>query len=205
MNINTFIFDLGGVIIDLDEANCYDSFSRLTGFEPNVIRNSVYNSNVFQQYEKGLIDDGEFRAEVNSLFNVELNENEIDLAWNVMLKEIPLGRLELLLALKEKYKVIILSNTNAIHINKFNEILKDVSGKKSLEAFANHVFFSYQLNMRKPDLEIYQEVLRLSKTNASEALFMDDKLENLNGALSVGINTFHITEPNKIFDLQKYV
>jgi glucose-1-phosphatase len=61
------------------------------------------------------------------------------------------------------------------------------------------------LNMRKPDLEIYQEVLRLSKTNASEALFMDDKLENLNGALSVGINTFHITEPNKIFDLQKYV
>ncbi len=122
-----------------------------------------------------------------------------------MLGEIAMERLELLLSLHERHKIVILSNTNAIHINAFNQILEGVSGKNSLRHFADDVLFSHDLNMRKPDMEIYKKTLILCKSKAEDCLFMDDKKENLLGAESIGINTKHITYPNQIFELASYV
>lgn len=203
--INTFIFDLGGVIINLDEKDSYNSLGKIIGKSFSEIQSLVSQSDIFIQHEKGLITDEGFRKGINYLFQCNLFDHQIDSAWNAMLKDIPIERLELLLALRKNHKVIILSNTNAIHIRKFNSILNKVSSENSLNHFADHVFFSHQLNMRKPDIEIYEEVLKRSNSIATESVFMDDKLENLQSANSIGIKTFHITKPDKIFELNKYV
>ncbi len=205
MNINTFIFDLGGVIIGLDEQATIDSFSEATGIPSIEIQQRIERADIFQRYEKGLISDKAFRTGVNKTFNSSLSEEQIDHCWNAMLLSITTQRLDLLSALREKYKVIILSNTNSIHIEAFNKILENVSGKDSLSFFADHVYFSHHLNMRKPDIEIYQKILHLSKTKATEALFMDDKTENLEGASKVGIHTKLISHPDQIFELKQYV
>lgn len=205
MNINTFIFDLGGVIIGLDEQATIDSFSEATGIPPIEIQQRIEGADIFQRYEKGLINDEAFRTGINKTFDSSLSEEQIDHCWNAMLLSITTPRLKLLSALRAKYKVIILSNTNSIHIEAFNKILENVSGKDSLSFFADHVFFSHQLNMRKPDIEIYQEILHLSKTKASEALFMDDKTENLEGASKVGIHTKLIGHPDQVLELRQYV
>lgn len=203
--IKTFIFDLGGVIINLDEKDSYNSLSEIIGLSLADIHSVVSKSDIFIEHEKGLISNDAFRKGVNELFQCNLSGDQIDVAWNAMLKDIPIERLELLLALKKEHKILVLSNTNAIHIRRFNEILMNVSGKKSLEFFADYVFFSHELKMRKPDIEIYEEVLKRSNSEASESIFMDDKVENLESAASLGISTFHVTEPNKIFELKKYV
>jgi FMN phosphatase YigB (HAD superfamily) len=203
--INTFIFDLGGVIIDLEERDSYDNLSKIVGLSLSEIQSVVSQSIIFCQHEKGLISNDVFRKGINDLFQCNLSDDQIDIAWNAMLKNIPIERLELLLALRKNYKVLILSNTNSIHIRKFNEILMSVSGKNSLDYFADYVFFSHELNMRKPDMEIYEEVLKRSNSQASESIFLDDKLENLESAASLGISTFHVTAPGKIFELNKYV
>ena len=203
--INTFIFDLGGVIIDLDEKDSYNSLSKIIGLSHSEIQSVFSQSKIFIQYEKGLISNDAFREGINNLFECNISDDQIDIAWNAMLKNIPIERLELLLALRKKYKILILSNTNSIHITRFNELLERVSGKRSLEHFADYVFFSHELNMRKPDLEIYEEALKRSNSQASESIFMDDKLENLESAASIGIATLHVTEPDKIFELNKYV
>ena len=205
LNIQTFIFDLGGVIIDLDEHATISAFSKMTNVPAPVIFDKISNSATFKLYEKGLITDWQFRMEVNNLFESSASDDRIDEAWNAMLGNIPAERLELLLELKKDHKVIILSNTNAIHENAFNQILKKASGKDSLTSFADHVFFSHRLGMRKPDAEIYQEILHQSNTDPTLALFMDDKQENLNSAESVGIKTMHISFPDQIFELKKYV
>ena len=194
--INTFIFDLGGVIINLEEKDSYNSLSNLIGLSFSEIQSKVAKSDIFVQHEKGLISNEAFRKGVNNLFQCNLSDDQFDIAWNSMLKNIPIERLELLLALRQNHKVLILSNTNAIHIKRFNELLELVSGEKSLESFADYVFFSHELNMKKPDLEIYEEVLKRSYSKASESIFMDDKLENLESAASIGIATLHITEPD---------
>lgn len=205
LNINTFIFDLGGVIIDLDEQATIQSFSKLSKIPEQDILDIVSNSHLFQDYEKGLVSDDVFRKGVNKAFGTTLSDAQIDTCWNAMLKSITIDRLNLLLSLKEKYKVIVLSNTNSIHIKAFNKILEKVSGKDSLTFFAHHVFFSHKLNMRKPDEEIYREILRLSASNPTESLFMDDKLENLRGAHKTGIQTMQINSPDEIFELKRYV
>jgi len=205
LNINTFIFDLGGVIIDLNESATIQAFSKISNKTKEEILSLSQSTDAFINYEKGLINDENFREEIKKLFGSHLDNQGIDDAWNAMLGAIPIERLNLLSQLKEKYKVIILSNTNAIHIRAFNNILKETSGKNSLSYFANFVFFSHKLHIRKPDVEIYRETLKLCDSNAESSLFLDDKVENLLGAKSVGIHTQHILHPNQILELEKYV
>lgn len=205
MKLNNFIFDLGGVIIDLDESATLKSFAKIADKTEDEIKEFYQSTDAFIKYEKGLISDSQFRISLKKFLGIHLTDLEIDEAWNAMLGKIPLERLKLLQSLRSNNKVFILSNTNAIHIKAFNKILNEVSGKKNLNDFADKVFFSHDLQMRKPDIEIYQEVLKLTESKFSESIFMDDKIENLLGAKSVGIHTKHITKPNQIFELEKYV
>ncbi len=204
LNITTFIFDLGGVIINLDENATINAFSEATQIAPEHILKAS-QSDLFLSYEKGLIDDETFRAGINKKFDTQLSDEQIDLCWNAMLGDIPKERTDLMLALRKKHKVIVLSNTNAIHIRAFNKILKKASGKDALAYFADRVFFSHELHLRKPDIEIYERILALSETKPEEALFLDDKKENLIGAERAGINTLHVTTPKQLAELYPYV
>ena len=122
-----------------------------------------------------------------------------------MLGAITPERLQLLSDLRRSHQVFILSNTNSIHERAFNAILQHTSGKPSLHHVADRVYFSHEMHMRKPDVEIYQQVLAQSGAHPAETLFMDDKPANLQGATQAGISTLHITTPNDILGLRKYV
>jgi putative hydrolase of the HAD superfamily len=206
VNIKTIIFDLGGVVINLDPDKTAAAFGRLTSLATTKVY-EIYNNHpeVFLNYEKGLMSSEEFRMGVNEVFGAKMSDYEIDSAWNAMLLELPIGRLDLLLQLRKKYKVAILSNTNSIHVTAFNQTILEVSGKPDLYHFADEVYFSHDLKMRKPDIEIYEEVLLKSETNANESLFLDDTLANIECAKSIGIQTMHITHPDQIFNLKSYV
>lgn len=205
MNIKTIIFDLGGVILDLDFKKTPEAFSQLTGWKPEDIFQLYFKPGLFQDYEKGLISDQELRLGINKLFGTHLTDQQIDEAWCAMLGAVPKARLDFMNQLRKDYKVIVLSNTNAIHVDAFNKTIKEVSDKDSLDAFVDEVYFSHELNMRKPDLEIYEEVLKLSGTSANQALFLDDTQANLDGAAQLGIQTLLITQPDHIFNLTAHV
>lgn len=205
MNIKTIIFDLGGVIIDLDFNKTPQAFSQLTGRPFDEIYPLYFKPGLFQDYEKGLISDGELRSGINQLLDTDLSDRQIDKAWCAMLGQVPKSRLEFMAELTANYKVLVLSNTNAIHVRAFNQIILEASGKSSLEAFADEVYFSHELHMRKPDAEIYEEVLRRSGSKASECLFLDDTQANLATAAQLGINTLHIAHPDHIYNLNQHV
>ena len=205
LNIKTIIFDLGGVIIDLDESATYHALANLGAKTYDEVVQIAYNEPIFREYEMGLVDDVTLRNGMRSIFGKKLKNQQIDDAWNAMLGAIPKTRLNLLVKLRTKFHVAILSNTNHIHELAFNQILKKSSNQPSLHSFVDQVFFSHEMNMRKPDLEIYQKVLELTETKPTEALFLDDKLENLRGAQAAGLQTMHINSPDEIFKLNKYV
>jgi putative hydrolase of the HAD superfamily len=190
--IKTIIFDLGGVIINLYVEKTISAFAQLSGLSEKEVEEAYLSADVFKQYEKGLISDDEFRQSLRSSFNLKATDDEIDHAWNSMLGEIPGDRIESIKNLRQNYKCIVLSNTNAIHEKAFHKILSASFPYQHLSDLFHEVYFSHDLNQRKPNLEIYQNVLNLSQTQSTDALFMDDGQVNLDSAAEMGIHTLHI-------------
>jgi putative hydrolase of the HAD superfamily len=202
-NIKTIIFDLGGVIIDLDVNRTINSFASISGLSYPEVKNLYTSDPAFTQYERGLIDSATFRNGAKKLFNSSnVPDSVLDDAWNAMLVNIPKGKLELLLKLKERYTVMILSNTNAIHVDYINKkMLPQVVTENSFDPFAHKVYYSHLLNLRKPDPKIYEHVMQENKLNGAETIFLDDNKENIGAAKEVGIGTIHIDHPDKVYEI----
>ncbi|HET8860271.1 HAD family phosphatase [Marivirga sp.] len=199
--IKTIIFDLGGVIINLHVEKTISAFSKLSGLTEKEVENAYLSAVFFKEYEKGLISDKNFRHSLRTNFNLTASDEEIDQAWNAMLGQIPADRIAEIKRLKRNYKCIILSNTNAIHAKAFHEILSNAYSYQHLNELFHEVYFSHELKQRKPDKEIYQNVLNLCKTEASKALFMDDSKLNLETASELGIHTLYITRNGGFMNL----
>jgi len=190
-NINNLIFDLGGVIIDLDFPASNQEFANLSGLSVNEVVQRTEGMMLFVEYEKGLISSQEFRRQICDILQFSAADEDIDKAWCAMLGGMPASRLQLLQRLKSRYRTFALSNTNDIHVRKF----------RSVHLFREHfeeVYFSHEMKMRKPDSEIYLTVLQEQQLKAAETLFIDDNLDNVQGAANLGIQTLHLQDPQQL-------
>ncbi|PZR30139.1 MAG: HAD family phosphatase [Azospira oryzae] len=199
-SVKNIIFDLGGVIINLSVPSTVLAFAKASGKSVDEVA-ALVNSPGFINYEKGLISDEAFRQHVREELNWQASDNEIDESWNAMLLDIPLERLQLLERLKKSYRIFLLSNTNEIHLRKFNQILDSTSGQKEMDGYFHKAYYSHRMKMRKPDVEIFEFVVNENELNPEETLFLDDNLSNLKGAEMAGIKTFHVQTPELIFSL----
>jgi putative hydrolase of the HAD superfamily len=199
-SIKNLIFDLGGVLLDLSVDSTLQSFAEVSGIEPTRIKQLFVNSAGFDAYEKGEFTDSEFRDFVRKLYSIDASDEVLDTCWNAMLVNIPLEKLQLLETLKKTHNVFLLSNTSNIHVNYINDILIKRVTQNSLDDFFHHSFYSYRMKMRKPDAEIFQQVLDEAKLIPNETLFLDDNQANVEGASKLGINTVHVVNPNMILD-----
>lgn len=195
------MFDLGGVILDLSVDTTLHSFASLSGMDGTQVKKLFVSSSGFLEYEKGLISDEAFRLFVRETYRVEASDEKIDACWNAMLLGIPQVKLELLLRLKERYQVFLLSNTNNIHLQYINKkILPTLSGDHSLDPYFHKTYYSHLMKMRKPDAEIFMHVLNENGLNPTETLFLDDNADNIAGAQAVDIETVYVTSPDMIID-----
>jgi putative hydrolase of the HAD superfamily len=177
------------------------AFAKASNRSVEEIRSMIDKSSFFNEYEKGLLTEDEFRAATRKMLQSNLSDDEIDVAWNAMLGEIPAERLQLLKRLRSKFRIFLLSNTNSIHLRHFNKIVNTVSGEPSLRSFFDEAYYSHVLKMRKPDREIYEHVLKQHQLNPAFTLFLDDNLPNLQGAEITGIKTFHVQHPDLMMSL----
>tara|TARA_R110002012_G_scaffold85496_2_gene213261 strand:- start:4923 stop:5540 length:618 start_codon:yes stop_codon:yes gene_type:complete len=199
--IKHLVFDLGGVIIDLDTQATFKAFEKISGTPMVEWVKGVHESQLFLDYEQGLVGDAEFRDGLRDLCGVELTDEVLDKAWNAMLGAIPMHRINKVIELGKTYRTFVLSNTNGIHERAFNQILLDSSGNPTLDHFFHKVYFSHVMKMRKPETEIYQTVLEENNLNPREVLFLDDKPENLRGAEKLKIQTFLVPSPDSWLEL----
>ncbi len=194
------IFDLGGVIINLDEKRTVKAFAQLSSIPESFIEEHMAQSHDYHLFEKGLIPDHQFRDALRKEFKIEAGDHEIDSCMNAMLLDIPVARMELLSSLNQ-HALYLLSNTNEIHLERFNQIFQETMGRGRIDDYFNKVYYSHLVKMRKPEKEIFEMVLTDNKLVPDETLFLDDNPINLEGAQSVGIHTFHIKNSSLLFDL----
>lgn len=203
-NIDFFIFDLGNVIIDIDYDFSINELKKILPENKHELSGKFFTSKYHKDYEKGLISSEEFRNEIRNLYKEDWTDVQIDHVWNSLLKNVPQERIDLLKKLKSDYGTAILSNTNAIHIQKFDEILVEFTTEKTIFDLCHEIFLSHEMGLAKPDVAIYEEVLGKIKVPAKNVLFFDDLTANLEGAEKVGIQTHQITHPMglmEFFDL----
>ena len=197
-DIRNIILDLGGVILGLDVNRSIERLEKL-GFPPEESLDMVFAKHpFFLEYEIGTINSDQFiEAMANQLGN-QTPRGKIMEAWNAMILGFQKDTIDLLKRLRKEYRLFLLSNTNALHEEYYNDLLYRNHGIRNLTDIFERVYYSHDLHMRKPDHEIFEHVIADSRLNAGETLYVDDTEIHVNAAGDLGINAYHLRLPEKI-------
>jgi len=194
------LFDLGGVILDINVGATQQKFYEL-GLPAMFLR---YPENMltdlFFRYETGKIDTAEYRDEVRRLSGLDLRDEAIDKAWNAMLVGIPPARTTLIARLKERYRLYMLSNTCPLHSPVFEKMYLDAAGVSMHNVF-DRIYYSYEIGYHKPDLEAWEYVIRDAGIHPGETLFLDDNIHNIKASQELGFQAIHLHERLSMTDL----
>lgn len=192
--IKNIIFDLGGVIIDLDFNRTRNAFIDLGFAEFDLLYSKSQQDGVFDAFDKGTVTPEEFRDHIRKHIRTEISDAEIDSAWNAMLLNVSAEKLEVLSRLKKTHRTFLLSNTNVIHVKSFSDYLLRIYGFSDFTRHFEKCYYSCDIGMRKPDAEIFEHVLHLHDLNPAETLFIDDSAQHIEGAGKCGIRTMLHTQ-----------
>ncbi|MBP6182732.1 HAD family phosphatase [Flavobacterium sp.] len=183
--INTIIFDFGDIFINLDKQATMDALQKLGLSEWNEDLDYLNT-----QFETGKISREDF------LFGIQkhipnASINDILEAWNAILLDFPLYRLEFLQMLSKKYRLFLLSNTDSIHIETFEQ-KNGISFYSDFYQCFEKVYFSFEVEMRKPNPEIFNYLVNKHDLAPKRTLFIDDKKENTDAALALGFQVWNL-------------
>lgn len=200
--IKQLIFDFGDVFLELNKQATQEHLQKfgLTSLTPQMIEKN-------EAYEQGQISTEDFIAFYTSAVK-GLTAEEFTEAWNSILVKFPLHRLKFIqqLAQKQQFKLVLLSNTNALHINWVQQHIKCYP---LFKACFDHFYLSHEIRLRKPNTSIFEFVLEETQIKAEDCLFIDDTLEHTLGAQGLGIHSWHLQagkeDVTDLFELKSHL
>lgn len=192
------IFDLGGVLLNLDFQKTIDAFERLGLIDFENMFSQFKADELFEKLETGRLTEADFYAAVKSRTEKTITEAEIDHAWNALILDFRIESLALLEQLAAGYKLFLLSNTNSIHLKYFKNLFTNQTGKPLLDGYFSKAWYSNEVGLRKPGAEIFEFALKDAGLRADESLFIDDTLINIETARKLGFKTHHLLPTERI-------
>lgn len=191
--IDTIIFDFGGVLINIDYQRTIEAFKEfgMSDFEERY--SQAAQSTLFNDFETGKISAQRFINELLPSLPSGISANRVVNAWNAMILNVPIESVELLSSLQGAYRLFLLSNTNEIHIPKAMREWDKVASEPFVEQF-ERIYYSHEIGMRKPNREIFDFVCTENKIDPSKALFLDDSIQHVLGARAAGLHAIHLTD-----------
>lgn len=192
--IKNIIFDYGNVIFEIDFKKVREAFIQLgiTNID-NFFAHKGHNP-LFDDFETGSISPADFRNGIRKAANKpELTNQQIDDAWNSLLVGTSVDIHNVLLKVRGIYRTFLLSNNNEIHYDWIINYLKSTFELNNYDKYFEKAYFSQQMRLRKPNTDIFEQVLKENNLNPSETLFVDDSPQHIEGAKKVGLNTLLMT------------
>ena len=186
--IKNIIFDWGGVLIHLDRQRCTEAFRELGIDVGDELTNPYGQRADLMDFERGLMTVAEFHDTVRRVYGAQLTDEQIDYAWNALLAGIPDYKLDTLLELKQRYRLYLLSNTNAVHWEEGRKRF-DYRGHRA-EDFFDQIFLSNELHELKPSPDIFRKVAQLAGIEPEETFFVDDLQASCDAAAALGFHTY---------------
>lgn len=198
---DAIIFDLGGVILNIDYNRTKEAFESLGIADFDAIYSQAKQTDIFDRLETGQISPQHFINKMLDFLPAGTSPNMVVKAWNAMLLDLPQERLDLLATLKEKYNTFLLSNTNEIHVDAFHAIIHQQHGLKNLEDYFDTTYYSNELGKRKPDVSTFQHLCEVHQLNPASTLFIDDSIQHVEGAKQAGLMAYHLDKGETIEQL----
>ncbi len=194
--IKNIIFDLGGVLLNINYKKTADAFKQLSFANFDAMYNQFAADQLFEKLETGKVSTKDFFTVLQKVADKPVSEEQIIEAWCAMLLDFRAESFVALRTLSKKYKLYLLSNTNCIHMDAFHQIFENQFGGGFLNDHFTKAYYSHQIGLRKPGSEIYEFVLQDAGIKAQETLFIDDSWNNLAAAKGLGIKT-HLLLPGE--------
>ena len=192
------IFDLGGVLLDIDLKKSISAFEKL-GIENFEEMFSQFRADeLFGKLETGMLNEHEFYSAIKKRTKVNITDREITNAWNALILDFRTESLDFLGKIAAKYGLYLLSNTNSIHLKYFQRLFTKQTGKPLLDDYFTKAWYSHKLGLRKPEAAVFKFVLQEENLIAAETLFIDDTLINIETAQSMGFKTHHLKPAERI-------
>ncbi|MEJ7625525.1 MAG: HAD family phosphatase [Ferruginibacter sp.] len=199
--IKNIIFDLGGVLLNIDYKKTEKAFNDLGVVNFKDMYAQFTADKLFESLETGHINEENFYECMTERGVKPLQIKEVQNAWNAMLLDFRMESLHFLETLEGQYKLYLLSNTNAIHKAAFDTLFTAQTGFLEIEKYFTKTYYSHLIGLRKPHTEIYDFVLNDAGIIAGETLFIDDSINNIESAAQIGILTHLLKPGEKIEDL----
>jgi putative hydrolase of the HAD superfamily len=199
--VKNIIFDLGGVLLNIDVSITEKAFIELGVDRFSEMFTQHHSNDLFVQLETGEISPEEFYEAFRKGTGTELSNENIKNAWNALLLDFRLPSLAWLNSIKTRYRIFLFSNTNQIHHDAFIASYKELTGNADFDAFFEKAYYSQNLGMRKPNPEPFLHILQEHKLEASETLFIDDTIKNIETAQKLGLKTIHLQWPQTLPEL----
>lgn len=182
--IKNIIFDLGGVILNIDYQKTIDEFAKLGISNFETIFSQSNQNEVSDQFERGEITEKEFYESIKDISGVEFSFSQYQFAWNALLLDLPPEKIELLKELKPNYRLFLYSNTNETHYKKFiTQVEAD------FESIFEKTYYSHLFGRRKPEVASFDKILKENNLIPQETVFIDDSIQHIEGAKLSGIST----------------
>ena len=197
---------MGNVLFSIDYKKTEDAFKALGYDNFSEMYSQFTADDLFEKLETGKITTEEFYRKMISSHAGVVNKIQITTAWNSMLLHWRLESLTFLKTLAKKYKLYLLSNTNDIHLGAVNNLLKQETGKESIDDLFTKAYYSHKINLRKPNADIFEFIAKDAGINPQETLFLDDLENNIEAAASLGFKTHLLLDSETIegLDYEKF-
>ena len=203
--VQTLIFDLGNVLFDIDIPRGFQQIQDLLKNEMNTTDWKEDFTSIIQRYETGKITTEMFVALVLDHCHDHVQTHDVIRAWNSILIGMPASSMDLLQTLAQKYPMFLLSNINELHYDRFLEMLPLGYELQDFEHLFEHCYYSHILGKRKPDVAAFKHILTTHQLDPSTTLFMDDMVENIISAQSLGIQTLLIQPGHTEIQIKNYL
>lgn len=204
MCIKNIIFDFGNVLLDIDIPRTFDSLAHYLGEDYRQKLIKIYpEGNLFDDFEVGKIREDFFLETLRNVADTPLSIRTLREAWNAMLMCIPPQRLEMLVRLRQNYRVFLLSNTNETHLEWVDGYLRQVFNfdiQYFNKTFFEKAYYSHEIGFRKPNANIYEFVMQDAQILPNETLFIDDNADNIAMAQQLGWQTILLPIRAEIVD-----
>ena len=199
--IKNIIFDLGGVVLDIDESIVYKELEKL-GINVSELARSKAFMDLLSKFDTGIYTAPTFRKQCKEILGQEkMTDQKFDAIWNAMLLDIHRERIEAIEKVKKHYKIFLMSNSNVIHYDLYVRDLQLRFGYNEFDELFNKSYFSFAEHLEKPDPRFFELILDHEGLVPEETLFIDDTEANIKVAKSLGINTYHISREELVRNL----
>ena len=189
-NKKAIIFDMGGVLVDLDMDGCRNAFKSLLGYHKiDELLDPCHQKGIIGELEEGMLTADEFRSIVLSESAPGSVPENVDKAFHHILDRISSYKGELLCKLNESYDLYMLSNNNPITMVRAYELFEEAGAP--IDKIFKICFLSCEMKALKPSEKFYKAVIKQIGIPAEQMLFIDDSKANVDGAIAAGLPAVH--------------